>query len=66
MSPTARTVARFLTPTLFLGACAGWIAGLLQVQATASTPALLLSTTCGMLAVATLMTWAKLRGVPTR
>ena len=66
MSQTARRTSRLLTLPLFLIACWGWTAGLLQVQATASTAALLASTTCGLLAVASLVTWARLRVVPTR
>ena len=66
MSPTARRFARWTAAPVFLAACVGWTAGLLQVQATASTPALLISTTCGLLAVASLMAWANLRAVPTR
>lgn len=66
MRPIPQLLARLLAPPLFVGACVGWTAGLLRVQATASTPALLVSTCCAFVALASLFTWARLRAVPTR
>jgi len=66
MSSTTRRFARWTAAPVFVASCVGWTMGLLHVQATASTPALLISTSCGLLAVAMVMTWANLRAVPTR
>ena len=50
---------RLLAPLpAFALAVWGWAAGLVQLQASGSSAALLVSTSCGLLAVAALVSWA--------
>ena len=52
-----RTLTRRLALPAFAAATAGWAAGLASIHATASPLALVLSTACGIVALASLATW---------